>query len=443
MKKFSLFFVLAIMIACTPNPPEEGNKDKEPTIKVTPEVIESPAEGGGFILHVSCESYWQASSKSSWVSINPTSGIGDDDVRVTVQSHTSPNSDTAFIYFAKDEIVKVAVCRKGYSNGISVSPSYINAPVTGGEYTLEVITNTQWAVNSNASWVTYNPGVGKKSGKITVKVAPASVESSQAILTISEYGTGNKDNKVEVNISRKGFNESGFSVNEFTKVAFAPGNLQYQASTDTWRFAENQYDYIGRDNEKISDTYDGWIDAFGWGTGDRPTFASTQISDYGTFVDWGVNPISNGGQMPNMWRTLSKDEMEYIWSKRENADKLCGLATVRGVHGFVFLPDNSLPHWWNFTPTIEDWSTNNISSTDWKKMEKYGAVFLPATGRRYGTTVTDIGVYGSYWTSSSGTMGSMFYFGFDGDKKKPYIGGAQFPSGFPVRLVMNIMNLEE
>ena len=36
------------------------------------------------------------------------------------------------------------------------------------------------------------------------------------------------------------------------KVFFSQGNLQYQASTNTWRFAENQYDYIGSDNSNIS-----------------------------------------------------------------------------------------------------------------------------------------------------------------------------------------------
>lgn len=50
-------------------------------------------------------------------------------------------------------------------------------------------------------------------------------------------------------------------------AANSPGNLQYQASTGIWRFAEHQYDYIGSGNENISTSYSGWIDLFGWGTG--------------------------------------------------------------------------------------------------------------------------------------------------------------------------------
>ena len=95
---------------------------------------------------------------------------------------------------------------------------------------------------------------------------------------------------------------------ENKKVTFSSGNLQYQASTNTWRFAENQWDYIGDANQNISTMYSGWIDLFGWGTGDVPTKISKSVSDFSSFTDWGINLISNGGNTSNSWRTLSKDE---------------------------------------------------------------------------------------------------------------------------------------
>ena len=73
-----------------------------------------------------------------------------------------------------------------------------------------------------------------------------------------------------------------FSVSATQQVYFSQGNLQYKASTNIWRFAENQWDYVGTqnsgssgtsggtvsgsDNSMISATYEGWIDLFGWGT---------------------------------------------------------------------------------------------------------------------------------------------------------------------------------
>ena len=82
-----------------------------------------------------------------------------------------------------------------------------------------------------------------------------------------------------------------FSVSATMKVNFSKGNLQYNASFNAWRFAENQWDFVGSpsqkdvvgqnnfasgnvfnsDNALISDSYDGWIDLFCWGTGNNPT----------------------------------------------------------------------------------------------------------------------------------------------------------------------------
>ena len=57
-----------------------------------------------------------------------------------------------------------------------------------------------------------------------------------------------------------------FSVSASQQVYFSQGNLQYKASTNTWKFAENQWDMIGSENSNISENYVGWIYLFGWGT---------------------------------------------------------------------------------------------------------------------------------------------------------------------------------
>ena len=42
-----------------------------------------------------------------------------------------------------------------------------------------------------------------------------------------------------------------FSVSADKQVTFSKGNLQYTQSTNTWSFAENQYDYLGQANIAI------------------------------------------------------------------------------------------------------------------------------------------------------------------------------------------------
>ena len=248
-----------------------------------------------------------------------------------------------------------------------------------------------------------------------------------------------------------------FSVSETRQVHFSKGNLQYQASTNTWRFAEHQYDYVGTqtadgngyyggnvsgsDNRNISSTYSGWIDLFGWGTGDNPTLSSDNYGAYGTFVDWGSNPISNGGNTANQWRTLTIAEWDYLIFTRPDALSKYGTGNINGVGGLIILPDNwTLPSECSFTSGIasshNDWTRNSYTLSQWAQMETAGAVFLPVAGYRYGTNVLKVGDYGNYWSSRPHTderyaCNMIFYSNtLSGFNNRRYF-------GFSVRLVQD------
>ncbi len=230
-----------------------------------------------------------------------------------------------------------------------------------------------------------------------------------------------------------------FSVSSVRKVVFARGNLQYQASSDTWRFANYQYEHIGDANKNISKTYAGWIDLFGWGTGNNPTLTSDDISNYQTFVDWGINRID--GDTPNTWRTLSADEWRYILETRVNASNLCGIAYINGEPGVVLLPDDWVqPQDVTFMPgggALASYKCPNWYSTrQWQKIESAGAVFFPLTCGRIVTQITSAN-YGYYWSSSIGqesyalgvtSIGSVFV----------EFNGATRSYGFSVRLVKDL-----
>ena len=167
-----------------------------------------------------------------------------------------------------------------------------------------------------------------------------------------------------------------FSVSATKQVTFSPGNLQYQASSDTWRFAGYQWSTIGENNLNISSTYDGWIDLFGWGTGNNPTNTSEEDATYLPFVDWGTNKIGNNA--PNTWRTLTYDEWSFLLYKREDASSLWGIAQVNGTEGMVLLPDQwECPSGVTFKAGSARGEMQSYTSDNWNKLEKSGAVFLP------------------------------------------------------------------
>ena len=248
-----------------------------------------------------------------------------------------------------------------------------------------------------------------------------------------------------------------FSVNDSVTVVFAKGNLQYQASTNTWRFASNQYDIIGLSNENIDTLYSGWIDLFGWGTSgyneSMPYTANDSCQYYG-FVnrdisgsdyDWGqFNAISNAGNKKGLWRTLSYNEWTYLFSFRPSAGVKRGLATIqdvgadgKGMSGLVILPDKwELPSGCAFQyGSAEGYATNTYSVPEWNRMQAAGAVFLPAGGYRDIKKVSLVGEYGCYWTSTyydhlSARELYMYHTGYD-------LSTAARSNGHSVRLVQD------
>ena len=261
-----------------------------------------------------------------------------------------------------------------------------------------------------------------------------------------------------------------FSVSATRKVAFSPGNLQWTSlgthrcadgtiHPGTWRFAPNQWEFIGQDNYNISETYTGWIDLFGWATSDWPgsgvsayhpyskmytdgawRSANTGMSGDYKYCDWGqYNDIKNvwSTDSAGTWYTLSRSEWEYLFTGRMNAEEHYGRGRVAGITGMILLPDEwELPDGLTFVSGAStSWDDNSYTIREWRQMEGNGAVFLPLAGVR-GITIGQ-GVYrSSTGTSSYGSTSSTAWcLSFDEThvKDASYSNARMF--GYSVRLV--------
>lgn len=243
-----------------------------------------------------------------------------------------------------------------------------------------------------------------------------------------------------------------FSVAADKQVIFSQGNLQYQASTNTWRFAEHQWDVAnGNSTASGRDTQSKWISLYGWGTSGWdngadvyvPYATETESANYtaeylvSSFAesDWAWhNVIINGGvssegPVNHTWRLFTMAEWQYLVER--NSRTLFGLGTLNGVDGLFLLPDN-----WDWSETtiadaaaaynnfefvagdasLTSYSNNVIENTTlgasfWEVLENAGVVFLPTEGYRTGLSVI-ASTRGYYWTSSSsdGVLAVQAYF---------------------------------
>ena len=254
-----------------------------------------------------------------------------------------------------------------------------------------------------------------------------------------------------------------FSVAEGKQIAFSRGNLQYTASTTTWAFAENQYDMIGTANvtggtESYDATY-GYsksgsaladkIDLFGWsgstGTAKWGISTSTDYSNYsGDFVDWGQN--IGGGKT---YRTLTYDEWYYLLNTRTDADSKKGVARIKlsdteYANGLIFLPDSwTCPAGITFksgfasTWSIEAYATyQTFTLAEWQKLEAAGAVFLPASGDRRGSSMDDVQINGYYWSATASDSYYAYFLYFSSNYAGTRSSRRYF--GFAVRLVQDL-----
>ena len=263
----------------------------------------------------------------------------------------------------------------------------------------------------------------------------------------------------------------------------------------TWRFG-NPWDFVGgtygitgynpdgepwpgtiaeSNNCHASANYTGWVDLFSWGSSGwaggvmacQPysivgnpyphTYAwehyivgdnsnNGLVGQYAN-ADWGVyNAISNGGNQPGLWRTLTSDEWEYVIKSREGS-RFCK-ATVNGVKGLILIPDG-----WDdasfalnrINSTGAAFDANTISQSTWENTcAPAGLVFLPQTGKRVCNGMGDHYVvsldlsegYGLYWSSTAKTETSAYQYNFHSGNVN-LDGGLRY-QGLAVRLVRDV-----
>lgn len=200
-----------------------------------------------------------------------------------------------------------------------------------------------------------------------------------------------------------------FTVNdEGRQVVFSKANLSYVKADAAWRFLDEQYITVERDNNAYIGTNCSRLDVitlFEWGQsgynhgavsylpyhtdvvqGDFYVYGDFNCSlyDHTGKADWGYNKIANGGMTNKQWRCLTGDELDYIFTGRQDAADKYAKATVVDNKGVVILPDEwEDPYDECFTGGDEvDFGLNDYTESEWRLMEENGAVFMPYAGSR-------------------------------------------------------------
>lgn len=248
-------------------------------------------------------------------------------------------------------------------------------------------------------------------------------------------------------------------------VHFTPGNLQWintdagHADVGYWRIAESQYSYLGKYNAITNSPRKGGVlkagpvDLFGWGqVTPGSMYGSTDNTDY-------VSSITSGDQqLPdnNNWATkfnitgegaatlyaapdqpyqkpagdgaycvLISAEWKYLFANQYWGYATVSLTPSGTVNGIVVCPnsvDESTAKSYltghiqkssSYTGSSSSRSRYEDNKISQETIDNNGLLFLPAAGRRAGSSIDDVGSIGYYWstTSSSATAAYSMHFG--------------------------------
>ena len=301
------------------------------------------------------------------------------------------------------------------------------------------------AESSNPSWLTVETKSGDR-GDMTLRIShtrnTSELKSRTATITVTATTTESEDSTFVIEVEQ--YVKGTFLNNEGKKIKFAPGNLQYCATQNKWRFAEHQYDRCGAggaestvywndngtqrkcDNRQMSATYGGWIDMFKWcATGQSDgvaPYASPGVAYMSKFSEWGQNII--GDYPANTWRTIDEKELKAILAKKANQgatpsyifvlvesdsnDPIAGILLLpneftwkkAGVEDIFGAINNSLPR--------------NINLTYLNALEAAGCVFLPGNSENYSNEIDKYTTYWVYgkpsWNPAPFTVRFNFYY---------------------------------
>ncbi len=396
--------------------------------------------------------------------INPHTGDGN-----------NPTTQVAFEFGKNASFTKYVLNETGSGTMTLTFQTNVTYKAGSEQFVFKSNIKNWTAENLTNDWLTLSPTSGHKGEYATLSI------------NFTKNGGARREGKIQVSSGDSifmiviqqsepfVFRVGEFSISDKQKVHFSPGNLQYQASSGTWRFAERQFDRCGNgisngttqsgkrgtstvfwedagvtkpcDNALFSSsTYGGWIDLFVWGTGNKPTYTGTNTD----WSEWGDNPIHEGNTThpTGTWRTLKWGEWEYLLDTRRNEGDISytfvrlhyGSNATDTVMGVIIYPDNfsfktAGVDAISIDPEVE---ITDINMSIWSSLEKVGAVFLPwADLDKANNEECD------YW-SKSNTIGNKVYCAQFNMKTHRYYSSYTFVYyRCPVRLVQDITAEED
>lgn len=144
----------------------------EPKLEVSNKsiLINSDSDSSATVI-ITSNTVWTATSDQTWLTINPENGDGNGKVILTVTDNPTESTRTALVTVSAIDMTPqiITVIQEGISKELDVSSNKIYLDASGSELdSIEIISNTEWAVLCNFNWINFYPTSGSGNGWVHI-----------------------------------------------------------------------------------------------------------------------------------------------------------------------------------------------------------------------------------------------------------------------------------
>ncbi len=143
-----------------------------PTLSLDIESIDLPIESGSLIVNLVSNKIWASANVPSWITLSPSSGMGDAKLTLSYLENDSDKDRVAQIAFVSDGISKfiniTQASRAAAMPMLSLAYRHKELPSNEGEFLVDLSANSSWEIVDIPSWLTITPSSGVGSAQVRV-----------------------------------------------------------------------------------------------------------------------------------------------------------------------------------------------------------------------------------------------------------------------------------
>lgn len=149
--------------------------DEPIVVSFEPDTLYATYLGGALQTQLNTNTTWTLEPTVNWIIVSSgTSGEGDSPVYLIIDYNGDETPRTGYLnVIHSDQLIgRAVIVQEGKPNILEADITELEARPEGGEYTIQVTANQNWAASTDVAWITCAPAIGSGNGTLTLTIAP-------------------------------------------------------------------------------------------------------------------------------------------------------------------------------------------------------------------------------------------------------------------------------